>query len=176
MNSRSALLVMDVQQGVVDRFTGDHDYLERVARAIEAARGASVPVIYVRVAFRAGLPEVSPRNKAFSTIATTNRVGFSEADSATQIHEAVAPREGDVVVTKRRVSAFSGSDLDVILRAADIETLVLAGIATSGVVLSTVREAADRDFRLAVLSDACLDADPEVHRVLTEQVFPGLPA
>jgi nicotinamidase-related amidase len=49
---------------------------------------------------------------------------------------------------------------------------VLTGIATSGVVLSTLREAADRDFRLVVLSDGCLDADPEVHRVLTEKVFP----
>jgi nicotinamidase-related amidase len=75
-------------------------------------------------------------------------------------------------VTKRRVSAFTGSDLAVVLRALGAGTLVLAGIATSGVVLSTVREAADLDFRLTVLSDGCLDADPEVHRVLTEKVFP----
>jgi hypothetical protein len=51
-------------------------------------------------------------------------------------------------------------------------TLILGGIATSGVVLSTLREAADKDFALTVLSDACLDADPEVHRVLMEKVFP----
>jgi nicotinamidase-related amidase len=76
------------------------------------------------------------------------------------------------VVTKRRVSAFSGSDLDVVLRAAEVDTIVLTGIATSGVVLSTAREAADRDFSLVVLSDGCLDADPEVHRVLTEKIFP----
>jgi nicotinamidase-related amidase len=75
-------------------------------------------------------------------------------------------------VVKRRVSAFSGSDLDVVLRANAISTLVLAGIATSGVVLSTLREAADRDFGLVVLSDACADRDPEVHRVLLEKVFP----
>jgi nicotinamidase-related amidase len=49
---------------------------------------------------------------------------------------------------------------------------VLTGIATSGVVLSTLRQAADLDYRLIVLADACLDADPEVHRVLTEKVFP----
>jgi nicotinamidase-related amidase len=70
------------------------------------------------------------------------------------------------------VSAFSGSDLDVILRAHEIEALVLAGIATSGVVLSTLRQAADLDFALAVLADGCADADEEVHRVLLEKVFP----
>jgi len=60
----------------------------------------------------------------------------------------------------------------VILRSQQIDTLILTGIATSGVVLSTLREAADKDFSIKVLSDACLDADPEVHRVLTEKVFP----
>jgi nicotinamidase-related amidase len=78
----------------------------------------------------------------------------------------------EAVVTKLRVSAFSGSDLEVILRAHGVDTLILAGIATSGVVLSTLREAADKDYRLIVLSDACLDADPEVHSVLMEKVFP----
>jgi nicotinamidase-related amidase len=76
------------------------------------------------------------------------------------------------VVTKRRVSAFTGSDLEVVLRSLGAGTLVLTGIATSGVVLSTLRQAADLDYRLVVLADACLDADPEVHRVLLEKVFP----
>lgn len=60
----------------------------------------------------------------------------------------------------------------MVLRAADVHTLVLTGISTSGVVLSTVRLAADLDYHLTVLEDGCLDADPEVHRVLTEKVFP----
>jgi nicotinamidase-related amidase len=60
----------------------------------------------------------------------------------------------------------------MVLRAGGIDHLVLTGIATSGVVLSTLREAADRDFRLTVLADACSDGDEEVHRVLTEKVFP----
>jgi len=73
---------------------------------------------------------------------------------------------------QRRVSAFTGSDLEVVLRAAGIDHLVLTGIATSGVVLSTLRQAADLDYRLTVLADGCLDADPEVHRVLTDKVYP----
>ncbi len=75
-------------------------------------------------------------------------------------------------MTKRRVSAFSGSDLDVILRSLGVDSLVLTGIATSGVVLSTLRQAADLDFGLTVLSDLCADNDPETHRVLMGKVFP----
>lgn len=84
----------------------------------------------------------------------------------------VAPLPGDPIVIKRRVSAFAGSDLQVLLNGLEVGTLVLTGIATSGVVLSTLGQAADLDYQLVVLADACLDADPEVHRVLTEKIFP----
>ena len=164
----TALLVMDMQNGIVERF-GDA-VLEPAARAIAAAREAGVPVIYVRVAFRAGHPEVNPRNRAFGALRDAG--AMAQDDEATAIHRALAPEPGDVVVVKRRVSAFAGSDLDVVLRAADIDHLVLCGIATSGVVLSTLRQAADLDFRLTVLRDACADADDEVHRVLLDKVFP----
>jgi nicotinamidase-related amidase len=166
----TALLVMDVQQGIVDRFGGDEGYLPRLAAAVRAARAAEVRVIYVTVAFRTGYPEVSERNKSFATIAGSGR--FTDGDPGSAIPAAVAPAPGDVIVTKRRVSAFTGSDLEVVLRAGGIDHLVLAGIATSGVVLSTLRQAADLDYRLTVLADGCLDADPEVHRVLMEKVFP----
>jgi nicotinamidase-related amidase len=165
----NALLVMDMQVGIVERI-GDDGVVERVAEAITAAREAGMKVVYVRVAFRDGYPEISSRNRTFSALSGAG--GFADGDAATQIHPAVAPEPGDVVVVKRRVSAFTGSDLEVVLRAAKVDSLVLTGIATSGVVLSTLREAADRDFGLTVLSDACADADPEVHRVLTEKVFP----
>lgn len=165
----TALLAMDLQRGILERYSAS-GYLERVAQAIEAARAAGVPVIHVRVAFRAGHPEVGARNRAFVALRDGGRL--IEGDPATDIHEAVAPREGEPVVTKKRVSAFAGSDLDVLLRARGIRELVVCGVATSGVVLSTVRAAADLDYGLTVLADGCLDADDEVHRVLTEKVFP----
>ncbi|WP_302847300.1 cysteine hydrolase family protein [Arthrobacter sp. ok362] len=74
--------------------------------------------------------------------------------------------------SQRRVSAFTGSDLEVLLRSAAAEHIVLAGITTSGVVVSTVRQAADMDYRITVLEDACADPDTEVHRVLMDEVFP----
>ncbi len=165
---RTALLIMDVQPGIVERL-GDPGLLERLAQAAAAARAAGMRVIFVKVGFRAGYPEISPRSPTFSRIAELG--GFIEGVSS-EVHPAVAPQPGDVVVTKRRVSAFAGSDLDVILRAGGIEALVLSGIATSGVVLSTLRQAADLDFSLTVLSDGCSDGDEEVHRVLCGKVFP----
>ena len=93
-------------------------------------------------------------------------------DEFMKTHPAVEPLENDVIVTKRRISAFTGSDLEVVLRAQNIDHIVLAGIATSGVVLSTLREAADKDYRITVLSDGCADRDEEVHRVLLTKIFP----
>ncbi|WP_435050977.1 cysteine hydrolase family protein [Desulfotruncus arcticus] len=114
---------------------------------------------------------MNPQNKSFSAISKSS--GMTVSDITTQIHESVQPEPNETVVTKFRVSAFAaGSNLEIILRSHQIDTLILCGIATSGVVLSTLREAADKDYALKVLSDACLDADPEVHRILTEKVFP----
>ncbi len=168
---RNALLVMDIQSGIVERLPELFSPLvDTIARIAAAARAADVPVIYVRVAFRSGAPEVSDHNRAFAALATSG--AWDEQEPATQIHSGVAPESGDVVVTKRRVSAFTGGDLDVVLRAMGVDTLVLTGISTSGVVLSTVRQAADLEFRLIVLRDACADSDDEVHRVLMDKVFP----
>lgn len=168
--AKSALLVMDMQEGIVGRYVQNSDILATTGRAIEAAHAASVPVIYVMIAFRPGYPEVSLRNKGFAGAAQRSQA--SGAAISMEIHPAIAPRSTDIVVTKRRVSAFSGSDLEVILRAQNISHLVLSGIATSGVVLSTLREAADKDYQLTVLSDCCLDSDEEVHRVLLTKLFP----
>jgi nicotinamidase-related amidase len=166
---KSAFLIMDVQNGIVERFSAA-DALQPLQAALHTARAQAIPVIFVRVALRPGYPDVSPNNRSFSSL--KERGGMLETDEATQVWEGVRPEPQEVVVVKRRVSAFTGSGLEVILRAQAIEHLILTGIATSGVVLSTLREAADQDYRLTVLSDACLDADPEVHRVLMEKVFP----
>ena len=167
---RPVLLAMDFQHGIVERL-GDPSVIEAAGRAVGAARTAGIPVMFVRVAFRPGYPEAATTNAVFSAIRDAGD-GMTENHPATQVHAALAPRADEPVILKRRVSAFSGRDLDVLLRGAGADQLVLAGISTSGVVLSTVREAADLDYRLRVLSDACGDPDAEVHRVLTEKVFP----
>jgi nicotinamidase-related amidase len=171
----SALLVMDFQTTIVDgpavhgSPADKETLLARTANVIERARLAGMRIVYVVVGFRAGYPEVSPRNKSFGVIRSSGR--FVEHSAGCEVHPAVAPKSGEVVVTKHRVSAFAGTDLDMVLRANGIDTMVLAGIATSGVVLSTVRHAADADYRIIVIADCCADPDPEVHRVLLDKVF-----
>lgn len=164
----TALLVMDVQKAMVGRVQ-DADYLPRLVRAVDAARDAGLPVLHVVLGFRPGHPEISDRNRTFAALPPG---AFTDEDPGAAIQPELAPRPGETVITKKRVSAFSGSGLETVLRAGDFDHLVLSGIATSGIVLSTVRQAADLDYRLTVLADGCYDPDPEVHRVLTEKVFP----
>ncbi|GAA5053146.1 cysteine hydrolase family protein [Streptomyces similanensis] len=167
--TRTALLVMDLQQAIVGRVPGlDADFTPRLARAVAAARTAGVPVVHVVVGFRPGRPEA----KSSPLFGALPEGAFTDGDPGAEIHPDVAPRPGEAVVTKKRVSAFAGSDLELVLRGEGVDHLVLAGLATSGVVLSTVRQAADLDYRLTVLADGCADRDAEVHRVLTEKVFP----
>ena len=165
-NDKQALLVMDVQPGIVARIPDGDAYLERVRKTLEAARKAGTFTIQVVVGFRPGAPEVSPNNQSFAAIKKNADMKMTNPEPS------LGAEAGDVVVTKRRVSAFTGSDLEVVLRGQETRRLVLCGIATSGVVLSTVREAADKDYKLTVLSDLCVDFDEEVHDVLTKKVFP----
>jgi nicotinamidase-related amidase len=166
MAQRTALLVMDVQPAIVARFGDDPGLLDRIRAAIAAARARQMLVVYVVVGFRPDAPEISPNNRTFSQAA-----GSFDPASAVPAPE-LGARDDEPVVVKKRVSAFVGSDLEVLLRSQSVSHLYLCGIATSGVVLATLIDAADRDFGLTVLHDACTDADPDVHRVLTEKLFP----
>ena len=140
--ARTALLAMDCQTGIVSIYAKPpEDFLERAATVLRAARNTGMTVVHVQVGFRPGLPEVSGRNKLFSAIKSSpqHQKLFEGATGA--INPTLGPQADDIVVTKHRVSAFAGTDLEMILRAKDIDTLVLFGIATSGVVLSTLLHA-----------------------------------
>lgn len=158
---KSALLVLDMQPALLP---SDDAFRARVAQAVAHARTSGIPVIYVVVGFRPGAPEIQARHRA----------RFSSLDMAEfmQIDPTVAPQPGELTVVKRRTGAFAGTDLEVVLRTLGIGQLVLTGFATSGAVLSTVCAAADQDYALTVLADACLDPDPQVQQTLIEKVFP----
>lgn len=159
---------MDLQQGILSRHPDPDAFVAGLVRAREAARAAGLTIGYVRVALTPAEVESLPPTSRFAASAA-----HLDADSpATQIDDRLAPAPGEIVVRKRRVGALSTTDLADQLAERGIDTLVLTGIATSGVVLSTVRDASDRDLRLVVVEDGCWDSDPEVHRVLTEKVFP----
>jgi nicotinamidase-related amidase len=147
--NKIAVLIMDYQNRQLSNFSDAfrEDLLARANMVLARVRQQGITLIYVEVRRGDRAPE-------------------------TEIHSAITPRPGEVVVTKKRVGPFSTTNLDAILKAKGIETLVLMGISTSGVVLSTVRWAADIDYRLIVLSDCCADRDEEVQRVLMEKVIP----
>lgn len=160
-----------MQLSILQNLPNPNPVVEAVTEAVAKARTNNIPVLYVVLAFRPGFPEVSPHNKGFQAFKERMANANVPMDTFTQIHSALAPKENDLVIHKKRISAFSGSDLEVVLRALGINHLVLTGVSTSGIVLSTLREAADKDYMVTVLSDGCTDGDEEVHRVLTTKVF-----
>jgi nicotinamidase-related amidase len=169
--STTALLIADfyaeamgslphaVERGVVERTVGLQT----------AARDAGLMVCYCATVFRPGYPEISDRNKTFSARKASGQPAVF--DPVALIHPAVRPRDGEVVVGKHRVNALFGTGLDVALTGNNIDTIILLGYATSGVVLSTTRYAADRDYRLYIVADCCADSEPDVHDFLIERIL-----
>ena len=149
--NRTAVLIMDFQQRIIANVaTEPVAVVDNAARALAGARQAGIPVIYV-----------------------VHRGGpFAEYAPDVELHDGVAPAEGELVITKVRPGPFSTTALDVTLREMGRDNLVIMGVATSGCVLSSVRWAVDVNYSFVVLSDACSDGDPEVHRVLTEKIYP----
>ena len=170
--ARTAVLSMDLQAGIVSTYVKDPELLTRAASVLQRARASAMRIIHVQVGFRPNLPEVGTRNPLFAAIKSSSQHQRLFQGPSGAIHAVVAPQADDIVITKHRVSAFAGTDLDMILRANDIETLVLFGIATSGVVLSTLLQAADADYRLVVIKDCCADLDLELHNCLLDKLFP----
>ena len=169
---KTALLMADFHTDSMGEnpIVRERQTFERAKEVLDAARDAGIFVAYIVVNFRPGFPEISDLNKTFSARKAS---GQSPApDPLALIHPTVTPRQDEPVVVKHRVSAFFGTDLDVILRSQGVDTLLLMGHATSGVILSTVRYAADADYQLVVIEDGCADRDPEVHALLMEKIFP----
>ncbi|KAJ5750597.1 Isochorismatase family protein [Penicillium manginii] len=167
----TTLLILDIQNGIVDIFDKfiTEPYLERLVKTIAAARNESINIIYVVTAFRQGYPDTHPLNASTGPVTAAGK--YQEASADVQLHPAVQPLPTEPIITKRRVSAFMSTELDLLLRCSGTDHLVVAGIATSGAVLSTIRQAQDLDFHITVLRDLCLDRDEEVHRVLIDKVF-----
>lgn len=172
--ARTALLLMDFQPAVLAAVPDGEQALERAHDALAWAREHDVQVAHVRVALaeddRAAVPA---HNKTFAAAASEGWLDDGLPHTDTHESLAAASHDGDILVRKVRVGAFaSATDLRALLRQKGIDTLVLAGLSTGGVVLSTLRQAADEDFRIFVLEDATGDPDAEVHSVLTRKLFP----
>jgi nicotinamidase-related amidase len=167
----TALLVMDFQAAIVARVPGADELLERARAAIDLVRDWGGQVGYVRVAFEDDDFDFPDSSRMGLSVRDSGRA-FHADSPTTAIDERVAPAAGDVVVRKTRVGAFSTTDLHDQLQDLGVDTIVVAGISTSGVVLSTVIEAHDLDYRVLVLAEGCADTDAEVHTFLLERILP----
>ena len=169
----TALLVMDCQEDIVSALpAGERERLMPVLqKALSAARGAGIPVIHVVVQFREGHPEIGSRG-FFKAVKESGRMVAGSPGA--EICREIAPQSGELIVTKKRISAFTGSDLEQILRGKGIDTMVLAGVSSVGVVESTARHGVDMDFEIVVLSDGCADRDPQVNEAALKHLLPRI--
>ncbi|MFJ9041621.1 cysteine hydrolase family protein [Streptomyces sp. NPDC102406] len=167
-----ALLVLDLINEIVHpdgkyaadgyhRQAVDRRVIEHTADAIARARAAGIPVIYVVVGFTEGYPQWPATSPVFEKAKSDQRLLLGSW--ATQVHDALAPLPGEPVIAKHRISPFHGTNLEVLLRTQGIDTLLLTGVSTELVVLTTAQAAHDRDYRVEVLEDATLAGDSEVH-------------
>ncbi|MBU9369084.1 cysteine hydrolase [Burkholderia multivorans] len=164
--ARTALLVMHYQTDILGLFPSVAPMLLANTRALcDAARAKGVRVYFANLDFSPGHPEVSPLNKNGQGI---KRLGLFVGDRTSP---ELGPRDDEPVIGAQRASVFFGTDLEARLVARNIDTLIMVGIASTGVVLSSVAYASDADFRLYTVKDCCYDPDPVVHEHLFATAF-----
>ncbi|MFD8482398.1 cysteine hydrolase family protein [Kitasatospora sp. NPDC059673] len=168
----TALLLLDCQSAVLSALPEAGPLLDRLERAAAEVRARGGAVAHVRVAFTEDdWAAVPAANATFAAVARHR--ALHHQDPAADFHPRLAPQEGDLVARKTRLGALSTTDLDRRLRGRGIDTLIVGGLSTGGAVLSTVLHAADRDYRLRVLSDGIADPDPEVHAFVLHRLLPS---
>ncbi|MFC1944704.1 cysteine hydrolase [Chloroflexota bacterium] len=169
--SKTAVLAMDFQKGIItyNAMAQERNVIQKVKAVLNGARQARLPVIHVVIQFREGYPEVSSRNRMFSGVMQMGL--FLTKHEDTMIEESLGPLEGDIVISRPRVNAFYGSDLQTVLTSKGIDTIILMGLATNWVVEGTARYAADADYRVIVLEDCCAGISVEAHNFSIANVF-----
>jgi nicotinamidase-related amidase len=170
--TRSAVVIGDLQVGITRNYPFAAELVPHAAALAAAARQRGDLVVFVHTQFRANGADVSTHNAG---VRATFGMGedYHEGSAGVELDPGLARQASDVIVTKCRASAFAGTDLDMVLRCGGVDTLIVAGVATSAMVAATVYDAADRDFRVRVASDVCADPVEAVHDFLVGTLFPA---
>ncbi|CCH31069.1 isochorismatase family cysteine hydrolase [Actinosynnema sp. NPDC047251] len=166
----TALIIGDLQRGITGDFPFARQVLPPITELLPRARAAGALVVFVHIAFRPNGADLPPDNALYRGFFDAGDA-FHEGSAGTVVDLPVA--DEDVVVLKRRASAFAGTDLDIVLRARKVDTVVIAGVATSAMVAATAYDAADRGYHVTVLRDGCADADQAMHDFFVDAVFPS---
>ncbi|VVD92581.1 nicotinamidase like amidase [Pandoraea horticolens] len=164
--AKTALLVMHYQTDIMALFPSVAPTLLANTRQLcDAARARSVDVYFAKIHFSPGYPEVSPLNRNGQGI---KQLGLFVDD---RISPELGQRADEPLIVAHRASVFFGTDLQVRLSARGIDTLIMVGIASTGVMLSSIAYASDADFRLFTVKDCCYDPDQIVHDHLFSTAF-----
>lgn len=177
----TALLVLDVQNELVDpqgkvgsegfaKVVESRGLLSKIRRVQDAMRAKGHPVVFVRVGFRSDYADAISRSARLARLKKMNALHIGSW--GLEFPDEVAPRDDEMIYTKRAVNPFMNTGLLTWLRAKGVETVVLCGVYTHMVVDSTARYADDAGFVVQVLEDCCASPDPEVHRVEVEKILP----
>ncbi|TDD75398.1 cysteine hydrolase [Actinomadura darangshiensis] len=166
----TALIIGDVQRGITDGYPFAAEVVPPLTALLPRARAAGALVVFVHFGFRPNGADLPPGNALLRSFFDAGDA-FHEGSAGTELALPVA--DEDVVVLKRRASAFAGTDLDLVLRAAGVDRLAVAGVATGAMVAATCYDAADRGYEVTVLRDGCADGDSAIHDFFTDAVFPS---
>ena len=146
----------------------ERDVLAAIARVLEAARAASVPVLYANKETKAGIPVPDAPIYRWSKAAPMLIEGSRGAD----VHSAVAPQAGDLVIRRfLGVDPSYGSGLFGTLRALRRDVIITAGVSTNFAVEGTVRGAVNRALSVIVPEDCCASVPLDMHRYSIERIL-----
>ena len=170
LDSRTALVLIDLQKGIAARATADpsSEIIARAARLAKAFRERQLPVVRVRVAFSPDGGDVLRSRTDAAPPSSKRGPDFS------QLCEEIGSGPTDIIITKRQWDAFYGTELDLQLRRRKMTGIVLAGISTSIGVESTARHARELGYEVAVASDAVTDTVRAAHENSLQRIFPRL--
>lgn len=157
-----------IKVGMAEKDTRREHMIAAATRLFEICRGASIPVVSVRVAFRPDHADVIQNCKIFRDVAASK--AMADGSWGAEFYEGLAPAEGEFVIKHTRVNAFHGSQLADVLTILKAQRVIVAGIATNSVVLTTVAAAADMGYEVIVVGDACSSGDPRLHESSLENM------
>jgi biuret amidohydrolase len=171
---RCAFLAMDFQHdilAVTPQYREKH-LLETVTRVLDAARHTSATIVYITVSFRDDYADAPAHSPLFQ--AEKARGVMKVGSPGAAICEELTPQTGDLVINKHGVDPFNSTHLANVLRARDVETLVLMGVWTNYVVEATARTGADSGYRIIVVTDGCASDTEDHHQFFITQILPML--
>lgn len=172
---RTALVLCDFQNGLIMSNRpiepwGAKTLIANAKKVLDHARMVGMAVVYVRVGYRQDLKDLAP--KAFEPGEHWGSPSLAVGNLEQQIVDELTPEPGDIQVTKHTISPFNNTDIEVYLRRLGVDTLILMGYSTTAVIMGSFRDAVDKDYNVAVVSDACAAGTKEEHDVSMNIIFP----